>query len=479
MPVANDTAAPGGGRGGKKPPKTPILTLPPTQSPTAVVRPGNTSTSAAASAGKGAGKAGALGASAGMSGSAATSSSSSASSDYTKAQRARDLSARDRLVDDARQLDGQIAALRHTLGSDGTFKKALKGRLANIRLVLGQQQDDLDKAEAARTASLDQDARNNEAAAGDSTSRNDTNRARERMSALTEAMAQGSGESDALKSQLMSLRAGESNQAEIDRSFQDTARSINGSRVDLALDTHNARVNMVTEANADKEQLWTTFFNQTSETQTQLGNALGQQAEYFGLAQESARNAGGPGASTTTSSSSSSSTSKGSKKGGKSKGRPLGSGQFSQDRDPQASFGRTAFGSGTAEPTGSLSGRDDLDEVRYAEEDLSGARLPGKGKLRGFVGSSSSSTKGGGRGTKKYGKGLKGQRALAEDQSDAAFMAAANAQGRTWKNPGIGDDLANWQPPTFDTPARATSVLQSARTIQPTKGPEGATLRKW
>jgi hypothetical protein len=417
------------------------------------------------------------------SGSASSSSSSSKSSDpYAQSradQRKRDMATRDRYIGDAEQMQGQIRALRHTLGKKGDFKDALKKRLRNINTVLDDQLADLDKAAAARAGSLDLDAKNNEIAAGDATTETDANRIRERTMALSEVAAQGGGESDALRAQLMSLRSGAANQNEVNRSFADSERSINSSRLDLALDTHNARVNMMTEANADKEQLWGDFYAQTSEAQTQLGNALGQQAEYYGLALEAQQNAGGGG--------------KGKGKGGKGKdgGKPVRGGKGGGELNIGGPDGGRPHGGGR--PGGGLTGPT-LGRVRAGSGEIEPTGLGGprgnKGPRYGLgegnegprLGNVLNGGRGGGKsgaGRRRFGKGLAGDEARASAQSDRAFLAAAKSQGRVWKNPGLSKEMENWQPPEFETKVQTNSLLQSVRTVQAPTAPEGATLRKW
>lgn len=471
MPVDGSGASGGGKgrRGGKKPP--PLLVLPPAAVPTTTTTTSSSSSAGGRPSTSGPSRtSGATSKGAGTAGSSSSSASSSSSSyDYAAAQRQRDKAARDRYVVDAEQMQGQIKALQMALGPKGEFRDALKKRLGNIERILGQQMDDLDKAEAARSGSLDADQRNNESAASDSTGLNNLNRARERTSAVAEAFMQGSGESDALRTQLMSLRSGDANQGEINRAYHDGQRSINNSRIDLALDTHNARVNMVTEANADKEQLHTTFNNQVSETWTQLGNALGQQAEYLGLARESARNAGIKGGRGLTSSSSSSSSS-----GGKGK-----KGDRGGDRDSGAGLGQWSSGQptrpGKAGPPrdGGLSvmsarrpTADSLNDPRGGDDMVdSGLDDLGSGGGKG--------------GRKRLGKGLKGDEARASRRSDRAFKAAAQAQGRAWRNPGLPQELRDWEAPVPEEKQLASSMLTNARTATAMSRPEGATLRKW
>lgn len=474
MPVAGGDSGGRPNKGGKK--KDPILTLPPAPVSTPATSTGGSSGAASTSSASRGGGGLVKGSGSAASGSSSSSSSSS-SYDYTKAQRQRDMAARDRYVTDAEALTGQIKALRATLGPKGEFKDALKKRLGNIDLVLGQQMDDLDTAEAARNASLDLDARNNTIANADGTTRNDANRVRERTMALSEVAAQGGGGADALRAQLMSLRSAENNQAELDRAFKDSERSINNSRLDLALDVHNARVNMTTEANADKEQLWTTFNNQTSETRTQLGNALGQQAEYYGLARESARNAGGAGATTTTSSSSSASSSSGGK-GGKRGGRTgVAPGREGGREGALPVSGRRALGgSGLPSATPGMPVSARPGPRGGLSPEIKGG---GKGKAPGGKGVVTTDLGGGRkRGRPKTG-GLQTLQDEATKQSDKAFMQAAQAQGRAWKNPGLPKELREWEAPVGEEKVLPSSLLQNARTTVAMKAPEGATLRKW
>ena len=84
----------------------------------------------------------------------------------------------------------------------------------------------------------------------------------------------------------MALRNWDANKSEIDRSNADTLRSINSGLGDLNVDTKTARQNIALQSNADKEQLWTNYYNQMSEAWTNLGNTLGAQADAYGSAVE-------------------------------------------------------------------------------------------------------------------------------------------------------------------------------------------------
>lgn len=190
-----------------------------------------------------------------------------------------------RYLEQAATLQQQIDALRIALGRKG-FRKQLRQKLENVSLSMRQADKELMRGYRTRVGSLEQTSEDNLKAGAGQTIAALANRSRERANALSEAMATGAGESDVLRAQEMSLRNWQANQSEVNRSFYDTKSSISASLADLTTDTRSARVSNVAQANADREQLWTNYYDQRSETLTQLGNTLGQQAEYYSLANE-------------------------------------------------------------------------------------------------------------------------------------------------------------------------------------------------
>ena len=115
----------------------------------------------------------------------------------------------------------------------------------------------------------------NEKAEADSSFQNLANRARERGDIIAQALSQGAGESDTLRTQLMALRNWSANQSEINRSYHDTLRSANNTLTDLNADTRTARMNLQNQANADMRQIWNDYYNQVTDTWTQIGNLEG------------------------------------------------------------------------------------------------------------------------------------------------------------------------------------------------------------
>lgn len=188
-------------------------------------------------------------------------------------------------IEQAETLALQAKALRAALGKHG-FREALKQKLDNVRLVTRQGDEVLLSGYQQRVGVLDQASADNDKAAAGQTVANLTNQARERANAMSEIAANGAGESDMLRAQEMSLRNWQQNQSEVNRSYFDTLSSINGSLTDATVDTRSARVNNAVQGNADKESLWNAYYGQRSETLTQLGNTLGQMAEYYGQADQ-------------------------------------------------------------------------------------------------------------------------------------------------------------------------------------------------
>lgn len=198
-------------------------------------------------------------------------------------QRSQNRSQYDSLRAQARMLRGQANSLTRALSDDG-FLKALKVKLGNIGLDLKQQDKLLVEGYRARVGSLEGAADDNEAAAGDSSYAAASNRARERTQSVAQALAQGAGESDLLRAEQVSLRSWDANQQEINRSYFDTLRSVNSSLTDLNVDTKTGRANLYMQANEDREQAWTNYYNQMSETYTELGNIRGQLSQTYGQA---------------------------------------------------------------------------------------------------------------------------------------------------------------------------------------------------
>jgi len=207
-------------------------------------------------------------------------------------ERAAQRRAAQRYISQAHTMEDQAAALRIALGKKG-FRSRLNAQLANIEKAMRQTDQVLLSGYHERVGSLEQAKTDNEKAAAGQTNANLQNRIREQGNALSEAAANGAGESDLLRAQSMSLDNWQANQSEVNRSFFDTLSQVNSSMHDLNVDTRTSRVNNVMSANSDREQVWNSYYDRRSEALTQLGNTYGQIAEYYGLAKEQKAGTGG------------------------------------------------------------------------------------------------------------------------------------------------------------------------------------------
>lgn len=323
----------------------------------------------------------------------------------------------------ALSLEQQAKALQVALQRE--YKEGLDTKLRNVQVVLEEQNAILMEDYGNRVDSLREARDNNDKAEAGQSWLTLTNAARERASALSEVAAQGGGESDALKSQLMSLRNWNANQSEVNRSYYDSHSSINSSLTDLNIDTRTARVNLETQANADKEQLWTNYFNQRSESFTQLGNIRGQQADFYGLAHEQRVGDGG---------------------GGKAKSSAKNSAKTSS-KNSGLSLGPAGKGKGVGTMADSL-------------PDRGGNGGIARGKALDSMGN------------------FKAQE-VAQQRAAKAFLNSAKTAGQAWDNPGVSDGLMAWQGQDPFEGGNNMSNINLAQTVEASKRPEGATLRKW
>ena len=164
----------------------------------------------------------------------------------------------------------QLAALQGLLKNG--FAKAREQKLKNAFTLYAAQDKDLVNGYNSRMAGILKNREDNEKSEVDASFANLSNRARESTDLLAQAASQGAGETDTLKTQLMSIRNWDANQADVNRSYFDTQRSINSSIADLNADTRTARMNLAVDALGDYDQIWTNYYNQRADAYTQMGN---------------------------------------------------------------------------------------------------------------------------------------------------------------------------------------------------------------
>lgn len=144
----------------------------------------------------------------------------------------------------------------------------LSGVTGDLRLLLDQALGNYSSS----LGDVNTDLRSNEKAEADSSFANLANRAREKMDLVTQALSQGAGESDVLKSQLQALRNWDANQGEVNRSYFDTMNSVNSSLTDLNVGTRSNMTGYEIDANQRLSNVWDDFFGGMSDSYTQMDN---------------------------------------------------------------------------------------------------------------------------------------------------------------------------------------------------------------
>lgn len=153
-------------------------------------------------------------------------------------------------------------------GLQGSRDDQLAALDAAMKTKLTQIQQTFDTS----IADFNKNLRDNEKTEADASFSNLANRAREKGDLVTQALSQGAGESDILKSQLQALRNWSSNQADVNRSFFDTRASVNAGITDLNNATKTGMINEENSTNASKGGVWNDFYDSLSDSYTQMSN---------------------------------------------------------------------------------------------------------------------------------------------------------------------------------------------------------------
>jgi len=187
-------------------------------------------------------------------------------------------------LEGAANLSVQAQALRQALNVE--FASARDNNLADISQTLNQSLAALRSDADARARQFLTAASDTEKATGDVAERGISNAFRERQDALAGILEQGAGETDAMRAMLMSARNWQANAAESNRAYFDTINTVNSSINDLNIDTRTAMAGQWAGAESARDEVWQTFYNNRGQAFTQLGNVLGQQADFYAQAKE-------------------------------------------------------------------------------------------------------------------------------------------------------------------------------------------------
>lgn len=135
------------------------------------------------------------------------------------------------------------------------LERTLRGIGANYAATVGDYEETLDlneQDEAGKSATAVQ------------------NRARERMSLLEQAAAQGAGETDQLRAQLQAFQNYDANALEIARAFYDTQRAVNSQIAGANAQAENARRNAALQQQEQIGQAWDNYYKNYSDTWTNI-----------------------------------------------------------------------------------------------------------------------------------------------------------------------------------------------------------------
>lgn len=200
------------------------------------------------------------------------------------ARAAANSSARSGATSDIDRLNGQITAnlARRATNQanldalkglvEGGHKKTLDNALAALDKALSTKLSQITQTFEGAIGSFRDNLRDNEKSESDSSFSNLVNRGREKQDVVSQALAQGAGESDILRTQLQALRNWSSNQADINRSFFDTRQSVNSGIVDLNTTTQTSMKNEEMSTNAARGQRWDEHYDAMGQSYSDMAN---------------------------------------------------------------------------------------------------------------------------------------------------------------------------------------------------------------
>jgi len=162
-------------------------------------------------------------------------------------------------------VDGQYKLL-------DSFGKQRDIKLTNIEAALAQGRELLMGNYGTAIGGLMGSAKDNDAAEADASFSNIANAVRERGDLMSQVASQGAGETDLMRATLQSLRNYGANQEQTNRAFFDTLRSVNSAIGSLNRDTSTGKANLWQQAEGDREAAHANYWNQLSDTWTQIWN---------------------------------------------------------------------------------------------------------------------------------------------------------------------------------------------------------------
>lgn len=166
--------------------------------------------------------------------------------------------------------DANLTALKDLVG--GGHAKVRDNALAALDASLTAKLSQIKDTFLTSFGDFQVNQRDNESAVNDASFSNLVNRAREKQDVVQQALSQGAGESDVLKSQLQALRNWASNQSDVNRSYFDTRTSINAGITDLNNRTKTSMMNEEMSTNAARASRWDDFYESMGSAYSEMAN---------------------------------------------------------------------------------------------------------------------------------------------------------------------------------------------------------------
>lgn len=222
------------------------------------------------------------------SGSSSRSSGGGSSDPYARARadaKAAESKAATRLAQQAARLKAQADALKIALGSAG-FKAELNRQLANAslefnekdKLILGQYERGKGALEQQKGTTEDNRSR--------SLQENNQNSGRERNEALQQGIANGISATDMLKAQAASLRNWSLNANQVQTNYTDEVNGLQSEHAQMVNSVITGRQSAWREREQQRTQLYRGYYDNRGQALTEIGNKLGESAQYYDMANE-------------------------------------------------------------------------------------------------------------------------------------------------------------------------------------------------
>ena len=200
-------------------------------------------------------------------------------------QRAQESKAAARLSAQAARLRQQADALKLALGSKG-FAAELKRQLGNAdlefreedALVLSQYERGKKALEQQKSTTEDQRSR--------SLQENGQNAGRERNEALQQGIENGISATDMIKAQSASLRNWSLNAQQAQTNYTDEVNGLQSEHSQMVNSVITSRQTAWREREQQRSQLYRGYYDNRGQVLTEIGNKLGESAQYYDMANE-------------------------------------------------------------------------------------------------------------------------------------------------------------------------------------------------